>query len=391
MHIIADYAPPRSWDQFEELCSDVFQSAWQDPAMVRHGRAGQRQHGVDIVGRNGAAYPIGLQCKRRSHWPVSRLTTKEVDQEVLAAENFKPKLKAFYILTTAPDDTALQAHVRTINEKRKECKSFEVVLLGWGEILRRATKDPQVAEKHFGPNGGAPRSPLLGTWYTKVGRLEKTDAELSLDFRELWQDFLDWPTGHIVIRDREADSLIEKIASLGESPTSAVVRERRFELREQLASLRRRAEATEVGVTRMCTMPELRTYLYRVKQPKLAAECISGFIHEQMAAPGTKSDEIALFLRMNPPNNLRSERLSAVLDRSALKSIDAIKAERIKVFGKELTTSVDELPDDVFARIAFPRIMRGIMEALGDEERLPMSSLIAEGWFNIAQWQMEIA
>jgi len=26
MHVNADYAPPRSWDQFEELCADVFQS-----------------------------------------------------------------------------------------------------------------------------------------------------------------------------------------------------------------------------------------------------------------------------------------------------------------------------------------------------------------------------
>lgn len=40
MHILADYPPPRSWEQFEELCADVFQSSWQDPAMVRHGRAG---------------------------------------------------------------------------------------------------------------------------------------------------------------------------------------------------------------------------------------------------------------------------------------------------------------------------------------------------------------
>src|ERR1044072_594404 len=44
-HPHADYAPPRSWEQFEELCADVFQSAWRDPALVRHGRAGQRQNG----------------------------------------------------------------------------------------------------------------------------------------------------------------------------------------------------------------------------------------------------------------------------------------------------------------------------------------------------------
>lgn len=109
-HAHADYAPPRSWEQFEELCADIFQSAWRDPALVRHGRAGQRQNGVDIVARNGAIYPIGLQCKKRSKWPVSKLTTKQIDAEVAEALKFKPALQAFYILTTAPDDTTLLNH-----------------------------------------------------------------------------------------------------------------------------------------------------------------------------------------------------------------------------------------------------------------------------------------
>lgn len=359
--------------------------------MVRHGRAGQRQDGVDIVGRNGAMYPIGLQCKKRSRWPISRLSTKDVDDEIAAAKNFKPKLKAFYILTTAPDDVALQKHVRNINQKQKKHNSFEVILLGWGEILRRATKDACVADKHFGPNGGAPRSPLLGTWYTNNGRLEKTRAALSLDFRELWQDFQDWPSGHIVIRARETDALIEKIAALGENPKSTAVREQRFDLREQLRILRQREAATQDGVARMCTMPELRTYLYAVKQPKLAAECVSGFINEQMAFRKPKSHSNVQFLRMSPPNNLRNERLSAELDDAALNLIEATKADRIKKFGKPLTTSVDELPDDVFSRIGFPRIMRGILEALGDEQRVTISKLIEEDWFNVGQWQMDIA
>ena len=63
LHVHSEYAPPRSWEQFEELCADIFQSAWRDPALVRHGRAGQRQNGVDIVGRNGALYPIACSAK----------------------------------------------------------------------------------------------------------------------------------------------------------------------------------------------------------------------------------------------------------------------------------------------------------------------------------------
>lgn len=43
--------PPESWEEFEDICADLFMLEWGDPAAVRHGRKGQRQHGVDIYGR----------------------------------------------------------------------------------------------------------------------------------------------------------------------------------------------------------------------------------------------------------------------------------------------------------------------------------------------------
>jgi hypothetical protein len=60
-----EYAPPRSWEQFEELCADLFEVMWSDPNLVRHGRAGQVQNGVDIIAAKGGLFPIGLQCKKK--------------------------------------------------------------------------------------------------------------------------------------------------------------------------------------------------------------------------------------------------------------------------------------------------------------------------------------
>jgi hypothetical protein len=152
--VTAEYAPPRYWEQFKELCADVFQSQFGDPALVRHGRGGQPEHGIDILARNGVVYPIGLQCKKKSQWPVRKLTKADVTAAIDEASKFDPALKEFYILTTAPDDAALQAHVAALNQKREAEGLFRVVVLGWGEIVRRATRDSDVAAKHFGPTGG---------------------------------------------------------------------------------------------------------------------------------------------------------------------------------------------------------------------------------------------
>jgi hypothetical protein len=110
-HVNAGYPPPKTWQQFEELCADTYAADWADPTLQRYGRAGQSQHGIDIVARHGSRSPVGLQCRKKSRWPVASLTTREVDDAVKDALKFKPKLRSFYILTTVPDDARLrEAH-----------------------------------------------------------------------------------------------------------------------------------------------------------------------------------------------------------------------------------------------------------------------------------------
>src|SRR5437763_11277298 len=50
-------------------------------------------------------------------WPEQNITAKQIDNAVANALNFKPALKAFYILTTAPDDARLLNYVRKLNER----------------------------------------------------------------------------------------------------------------------------------------------------------------------------------------------------------------------------------------------------------------------------------
>ena len=95
---------PKSWDEFEDICADLFGRIWNDHNIVRYGRLGQRQNGVDIRGRLPDGGIAGVQCKRKRQWPVVKLTTKDIDDEVAEALKFAPSLSEFTIATTAPND-----------------------------------------------------------------------------------------------------------------------------------------------------------------------------------------------------------------------------------------------------------------------------------------------
>ncbi len=355
---------------------------------MRHGRAGQRQNGVDIVARNGAIYPIGLQCKKRSKWPVSKLTTRQIDAEVTEALNFKPALKAFYILTTAPDDVALLDHVRTINERHEKKKLFEVVLLGWSEIVRRATLDPQVADKHFGPSGGgAPRSPLLATWMMSNGKLEETGAEIELSVKELTQDMHDWPTGHVVVRQRESDALLEKLRGYEGRTLSDKDRKARIKLRDELRVLTDAEGEAARAIMLMLADVDVSVWTLKVWDTD-APIAIEAFTNGQLRPRQSPSDASSLYLRMSPPGD-PERRCSEHLSHADIEAISKIKAWRQEQFGKPLTETVDELPPDIRARVAIPRIIRGLFEFLS-EDRLTWNQVRQMGALDIGRWTISI-
>jgi hypothetical protein len=140
---------PKSWDEFEDICADLFGRIWNDHNIVRYGRMGQRQDGVDIRGQLPAGGIAGVQCKKKRQWPVAELTTKDIDDEVAEALKFEPPLSEFTIATTAPNDGKLQAHVDVVTERLKTHGLFAVHLLGWNELSRRIADYPQLIEKHY--------------------------------------------------------------------------------------------------------------------------------------------------------------------------------------------------------------------------------------------------
>jgi hypothetical protein len=144
------YPPPKDWDEFEEMCTDVFSAEWADRNATRYGRQGQRQNGVDIYGKPSPGGYAGVQCKGRRSWPPRPLKTTEMDKEVKKALKFRPALAEFTFVTTAADDARIQDHARLITERHAANGLFSVHIVGWDEFVRRLTKHQNLIDKHYG-------------------------------------------------------------------------------------------------------------------------------------------------------------------------------------------------------------------------------------------------
>ena len=185
---IADHMPtlasselpvPKSWEEFEDICADLFGRIWDDPNIVRYGRLGQNQNGVDIRGRLPDGRLAGVQCKRKRQWPVAELTTKEIDDEVAEAIKFEPPLSEFTIATTAPNDAKLQAHVDAITKRHRAQGLFGIHLLGWNELSRRIADDDELVQKYYGFAALSSVRDRIGEIPTETARLV-TDNLLQL-------------------------------------------------------------------------------------------------------------------------------------------------------------------------------------------------------------------
>ena len=109
--------PPKNWDEFQNLCHDLWHLMWNDPNTQLNGRQGYNQCSVDIFGfpYYAKAYH-GVQCKGRNANYNSKLTIGEVDAECNDAEaHFSPGLEALVGATTSPRDPKIQEYCRNLS------------------------------------------------------------------------------------------------------------------------------------------------------------------------------------------------------------------------------------------------------------------------------------
>lgn len=142
---------PANEVEFEINCVVLSQQLFNDPNAHRLGTSGQAQDGVDIVAhRNGDPnHIVGVQCKVKSD--RSKLTAKEVRQEVSKALKYKPALAEYFIVTTSKDDTKLTqlAHA-LMQEQAVAGRRIQITVWGWNS-LRERINQYEAAKQAFDP------------------------------------------------------------------------------------------------------------------------------------------------------------------------------------------------------------------------------------------------
>ena len=379
----SEVPPPRSWDQFEEFCADVFAACWSDPALVRVGRAGQSQSGVDIVGRHGAKYPVGVQCKRRSRWPIKQLTTAEITREVNEAKKFTPALVTYYIVTTAPDDEKLLEHVRKINVQNRAANLFDVVLLGWGELVRRASLYQAVVKKHFGGVSGGLAEPLLATWLTENGKLLMPSREFDVAVDEAILNLQDWPQGRVVVRQRETEALLKEVSILSSQASNLAQRKKIVELRRDLRRQLKREARAEFGIRMFLTE-------YEVSMPEVFPDEVSTVLRhfiEWQVHPGVRfRDPNMTDFRLIHPK-LADDSLKVDVSVKAFNEILALKRGRVERYGNHATNVVLELPPLARSVYVYPMLMNHVCN-LYFEERQNLDSIRESRTLAFSSWRL---
>ena len=142
--------PPKSWEEFEELCCSIWKEEWNDTNIQGNGRKGQKQYGIDIIGRPRAkGYWAGLQCKGKDRYADTMVTESELKEEVKKAKQFDREIKEFILVTSGQKDAKIERLAREITEQHKEIGLFTVTVLGWADVHLRLSLYPHVIKAFY--------------------------------------------------------------------------------------------------------------------------------------------------------------------------------------------------------------------------------------------------
>lgn len=163
---------PESSEAFEDRCAALFRRVVNDPALKGVATSGSDQEGIDLIGcRDGDPYrQVSVQCKLKKR--RDRLSVPEARSDIGRALLIEPALTEIYVVTTAPDDIALDKLAIAFRQEQADLgRAVQIQVWGWDELQRRIQMFPD-AVNAFDPDYSASTADILavGREGFEVGR-----------------------------------------------------------------------------------------------------------------------------------------------------------------------------------------------------------------------------
>lgn len=148
-HAAQEVPKPKDWQALQRGCVILFQQDLKDPHAQEYGRNGQKQRGIDVLGRRdgNADHHVGIQC-RRIDKPMSKAKILADSREALT---IKAGLKEIIFATTCQSDTGMtDAALAVERELKAEGHDLRVVVLSWSDLELKIAQHP-LALAFFNP------------------------------------------------------------------------------------------------------------------------------------------------------------------------------------------------------------------------------------------------
>ncbi len=134
---------PNSEDEWENMVLDAMRVRWDDPNADRYGRRGQKQDGVDVLGKRGTLN-VAAQAKNSN-----TISEDLIKSEIQKAEKFFLPLDEYYFVISGHRDTNLQRLIQQTSIEQKAKNSFKVFIIFFEDVCQHLAIDPLLIEKYW--------------------------------------------------------------------------------------------------------------------------------------------------------------------------------------------------------------------------------------------------
>ncbi len=133
---------PKSADEFEDIAMDALALRYPGRSLVRFGRSGQAQHGID--GLDQAAPDLVWQCTLQEKGALEKLQA-----DLTAMDGAFADVQVFVACLGFDRDAQLQTELRKVSGERQLAGKCHIEVLFWGDLTNTLANDAAVFAKHF--------------------------------------------------------------------------------------------------------------------------------------------------------------------------------------------------------------------------------------------------